>query len=136
MKKLVISIFIICITSGTVQSQAHLGLTEYQIRNKYPEKKWSVNYTSTSRIKYISADMVYGNFAYYFDNETKLSYFCVQIPFNLATMNGQIEAYNKKYVITSATSWTAYLDEGGIMYIDLVYDRENKQSYFTYSDTR
>lgn len=41
----------------------------------------------------------------------------MQIPFNNATMNRLIEAYNQKNVITSDTSWTAYLDEGEIMYI-------------------
>ena len=101
----------------------------------YPEKKWSIDYTKNGT-KYISANMVYGNFTYYFDKETKLSFLCLQFPFSIPAMNGQVEAYNKKYVITSDISWTAYLEDGGIMYIKLLYDSENKVSYFSYSDTK
>lgn len=136
MKKFFISLFISFLSSLAVNGQAHLGSTEYDIKAMYPNKKWTVGYTTETNVRYISADMVYGNFTYYFDKDTKLSIYCMQIPFNNATMNGQIEAYNKKYVITSDTSWTAYLDEGGIMYIKLVYDRENKLSYFSYSNSK
>lgn len=117
-------------------AQAHLGSTEFEIKALYPEKKWTVNYTTKAGIKYISTEMVYGNFLYYFDTETKLSNLCLQFPSNNTAMNAQIEAYNKKYVITSDRTWTAYLEEGGIMYISLIYDRENRLSYFKYSNTK
>lgn len=136
MKKIFVFLSILFVTFGIVNGQAHLGKTEYAIKAMYPEKKWTADYTTKSGIRYISADMIYGTFTYYFDKETKLSNYCMQIPFNNATMNGQVEAYNKKYVITSDTSWTAYLDEGGIMYIKLIYDSENKISYFSYSDSK
>ena len=61
----IFSFFFIIIAKG----QAHLGVTEYSIRNIYPEKKWTISYT-TNGIKYISADMIYGTFIYYFDKET------------------------------------------------------------------
>jgi len=51
-------------------------------------------------------------------------------------MNGQVEMYNKKYVITSDTSWTAYLEDGGIIHISLLYDSENKISFFSYSSSK
>jgi len=127
----VLFIFLISFANG----QAHLGSTENKIRNIYPDKTWTAKYADNGK-RYISADMQYGNFTYYFDKETKLSDFCIQIPFSIATLNGQVEAYNKKYVITSDTSWTAYLEEGGILYIKLVYSEELKASYFTYSDTK
>lgn len=135
MKKLLgILLLIACFTKLT-KGQAHLGSSEYLIRNMYPDKKWTINYASNG-VKYISADMVYGNFTYYFDKETNLSDYCIQIPYNVATMNGQVEAYNKKYVITSDISWTAYLEEGGIMYIKLLYDSKNQLSYFSYSKNK
>ena len=102
---------------------------------RYPENKWTVSFTIDGR-KFISTDMVYGSFAYYFNKETKLSNFNIQIPFNINALNAQVEAYNKKYVITSETSWTAYLEDGGIMYIKLLYSEESKLRYFTYSDTK
>jgi hypothetical protein len=129
MKKmlLIFSVFLAVIAKG----QAHLGVNEYEIKKSHPDKKWTTNYTDDG-VKYISSDMVYGNFTYYFDKETNLSNFNIQIPFNQATMNGQVEAYNKKYVITSDTSWTAYLEDGGIIYIKLVYYEGDKIPYFTY----
>jgi len=132
--KTIYSIFIFLAAFGA-KGQAHLGSTEYEIRSLYPEKNWETSYADNGK-KYISANFVFGTFAYYFDPETKLSNFCIQIPFNLAKLNAQVEIYNKKYVITSDTSWTAYLENGGILYIKLVYDRDTKLSYFTYSSPK
>jgi hypothetical protein len=133
MKKVVIILYVFF--SITAKGQAHLGSTESSIKELHPENKWKTGYTDKGR-KYISSDMIYGNFTYYFDKETGLSDYNIQIPFNLVTMNGQVEAYNKKYVITSDTSWTAYLEDGGMIYIRLIYSNENKIRYFTYSSTK
>lgn len=134
MKK-IFSFFISLFFILQANAQAHLGSTETAIRNMYPEKVFKSAYTK-SGVKYISVDMIYGNFTYYFNKDTKLSDYCIQIPFSIPSMNGQVEAYNKKYVITSDTSWTAYVENGGIMYIKLLYDKESKMSYFTYSDEK
>lgn len=136
MNKILVTLLVTFLICGAANGQAHLGSTESAIKAMYPDKKWTSDYTTKTGVRYITADMVYGSFTYYFDKETKLSDYCMQIPFSNVTMNGQIEAYNKKYVITSDTSWTAYLDEGGIMYIKLIYDKENKISYFLYSNSK
>lgn len=125
----------LCLIFSKAYSQAHLGATETAIKKKYPEKVWEKG-TTIKGSKYISTDMIYGDFTYYFDIETGLSNFCMQIPFNAGSLNAQVEAYNKKYVITSDTSWTAYLDEGGIMYIKLKYSDETKLSAFIYTSTK
>lgn len=124
-------IFLFVMSFLSIKAQAHLGSTEYQIKKMYPNNTFTVDYTLKSHIRYISTDFQYGNFTYYFDAETGLSKFCFQIPHSTGTMNAQVEIYNKKYVIISDTSWKAYLEGGGIMYINLVYDSENKNSYFT-----
>ncbi|MBL0202183.1 MAG: hypothetical protein IPP81_19105 [Chitinophagaceae bacterium] len=129
-------IIILCIFFVvTVKGQAHLGSTEYEIKAFHPENKWTTGYTNSGG-KFISSDMIYGTFTYYFDTETKLSDYNIQIPFNLTTLNGQVEAYNKKYVITSETSWTAYLENGGMIYIKLIYNEELKIRYFSYRSTK
>lgn len=124
-----------CLFSLSGMGQAHLGVSESSIKNRYPDNVWKTDYTKTGT-RYISTDFFYGEFTYYFSKETGLTYHCIQIPFNIGKLNGQVEAYNKKYVITSDTSWTAYLNDGGIMYIVLKYDSESKLSIFTYSDTK
>ena len=133
MRKYLMILSFFCVIN--VKGQAHLGASESSIKKLHSENTWTINYTKKG-IKYISSDMVYGNFTYYFDKETGLSDFNIQIPFSLESMNGQVEAYNKKYVITSDTSWTAYLEDGGMIYIKLVYSEENKVRYFTYSSTK
>ena len=133
MKKIIIIFFIFFAINAN--GQAHLGVTEASIRETHSDKKWTTGYTDKGA-KYISSDMTYGNFTYYFDKESSLSDFNIQIPFNLATMNGQVEAYNKKYVITSDTTWTAYLEDGGMIYIKLIYSEKSKLRYFTYSSTK
>ena len=133
MKK--IAIILCAFFTITAKGQVHLEVTESSIRELHPDKKWTTSYTDKG-VKYISSDMTYGSFTYYFDKESGLSDFNIQIPFNLVTMNGQVEAYNKKYVITSDTSWTAYLENGGMIYMKLIYSEENKLRYFTYSSTK
>lgn len=115
--------------------QAHLGLSESEIKSLHPDNVWTRNSTKKG-IKYIVSDFFYGTFAYYFDSESSLSDWVIQIPFNNIKLNGQVEEYNKKYVITSDTTWTAYLDGGTRLYISLLYDEDNKNSYFSYSDTK
>jgi len=133
MKKIAI---ILCVFFAfTAKGQAHLGSPESEIKNLHSENSWKSG-TTNDGTKYIYTDFNYGTFYYYFDSETKLSKLCIQYPFNVVRLNGQVEAYNKKYVITSDTSWTAYLEDGGIMYIKLMYNKESKISYFTYSDTK
>lgn len=133
MKKIAI---ILCVFfTINAKAQAHLGATEASIKELHPDNKWTTLYTDKGR-KYIMTEMIYGNFSYYFDKETGLSDYNIQVPFNLETMNGQVEAYNKKYVITSETSWTAYLEDGGMIYINLVYSEKKKLRYFTYSSTK
>ena len=77
--------------------------------------------------------MILGTFYYYFDNETGLTNFCMQITKDMPSLNAQVEIYNKKYVITLETSWKAYLEGGGIMKINLKYSKEYKIYVFYYS---
>ena len=116
------------------KAQAHLGSTLSEIKALHPENDFEIDYTK-SGIKYASTDMALGTFIYYFDGTTGLSYLCVQIPSNLTNLNTQVEIYNKKYVVTSKTSWTAYLEGGSIMYIKLKYEEEYKLYSFIYSST-
>jgi hypothetical protein len=116
-----------------ILGQAHLGLSESEIRETYPEKTFEEDYTEDGQ-KYISTFMTYGSFVYYFDKDTGLSYSCIQIVKELPYLNGQVEAYNKKYVIISDTKWKAYLAEGGILNIELKYEEEYKLHVFYYSN--
>ncbi len=113
--------------------QAHLGISETEIRRSYPEKTFEVDYTNQGQ-KYISTFMRFGTFVYYFDQETSLSSSCIQIIDELAYLNGQVETYNKKYVIISDTKWKAYLEEGGILNIELQYKEDYKCYVFYYSE--
>lgn len=67
MKKLIF--LIIIILPFIVKGQAHLGSTEKDIRDAYPDKTFTVGYNDDGQ-KYISAFMYYGIFIYYFDKES------------------------------------------------------------------
>ena len=58
----------------------------------------------------------------------------MQIPNDLTSLNAQFDVYNKKYVITSETSWKAYLEGGGIMKINLQYNKEYDIYVFYYTN--
>ena len=114
-------------------AQAHLGSSESEIKEMHPDKTFETDYTDEGQ-KYISAFMVYGTFVYYFDEETGLSNSCIQIIEKMPYLNGQVEAYNKKYVILSETKWKAYLEGGGILNIELSWSEKYKLYSFAYTN--
>ena len=130
MKKLSFLIIAIVICN-TINAQIQLGRTENEIKAIYPQRTWRVSYDS-KQTRYIYADFEYGLFSYYFDKTTGRCNLCAQIPHTNLTMNVQIQIYNDKYVVTSKTSWTAYLDNGSIVLISLIYDEDTKTSFFRY----
>lgn len=131
--KYIITFLLLIISLGAV-AQAHLDMTEATIRASHPNNEFKR--TNYEHGYIISTQFSKGSFDYYFDEKTNLTYLCVQIPLNVIKMNGQIEQYNKEYVITSPTSWTAYFDNGTFMYIKLIYNDAGHYSYFTYSDEK
>lgn len=131
MKKLIFALLIVLPFIG--KAQAHLGSSLADIKARYPDKFFKIEYTNDGT-KYTTAEQPYGTFIYYFDKETGLTNLCIQIPDNMTALNAQVEVYNKKYVIVSETSWKAYLEGGGIMKINLTYDEENKIYTFYYTN--
>jgi hypothetical protein len=135
MKK--VYLFVLLLTglmySPGASAQAHLGTTESVITNLHSDLKFKSS-TTTTGTYYIYANMSLGTFFYYFDKNTCLTDHCIQIPNDLTSLNTQIGIYNKKYVVTSPKSWTAYLEGGGMMYIKLLYLTEQKKYYFTYTN--
>ena len=116
-----------------VKSQAHIGSTLSDIKAMHSDKIFTTNYTSDGE-KYAFADMSLGRFFYYFNTETNLSHFCIQVPNDMKALNAQVEIYNTKYVIISETSWKAYLEGGGMLKINLEYNEEQKMYLFYYSN--
>lgn len=119
-----------CLFPFLCNAQAHIGSTETEIRSIHPDNIFTKNWTKNGQ-KYIMTKMLYGTFIYYFD-ENNLTNFNIQIPTTIQDANTQVEIYNTKYVITSKTSWTAYLDGGGIMKIDMIFDDELNTYIFRY----
>jgi len=122
----------LCMCVYNAHAQAHLGASLAEIKALHPDNVFEIN-TSTNGIPYATTQMPLGLFAYYFDNTTKLSYKCIQLPNNLTALNAQVEIYNGKYVIKSSTHWLAYLEGGGLIDIILKYDEDLKQSIFIYT---
>ncbi len=134
MIKIITLIIAICFLSPIIsKAQAHLGSTLSEIKSKYPDKNFKINVTNDGQ-KYTTAKMGLGEFVYYFDKETNLSNLVIQIPNNMTALNTQVEIYNKKYVIVSEVSWKAYLEGGGIMYIDLQYNKDLDSYIFYYTN--
>lgn len=119
--------------SPGASAQAHMGITESEITNLHSDLIFKSS-TTTAGIHYIYVNMSLGTFFYYFNKNTGLTDYCIQIPNDLASLNTQIGIYNKKYVTTSPRSWTAYLEGGGMMYIKLSYLTEQKKYYFEYKN--
>lgn len=119
--------------SFLANAQAHLGATLSELRDRYPDKYFSIDYTNDGT-KYTTADQPLGTFVYYFDPDTWITTLCIQIPNNMVALNTQVEIYNNKYVVISETKWKAYLEGGGVMNIDLIYNDSFESYIFVYTD--
>lgn len=127
MKKLLL----LCLLPVMLQGQARLNKSEEEIIEAFPEIKFKKGLTSDN-LKYIMGDFPRGTFVYYFDeyNYTNLN---IMVPYSIEKANEQVEIYNGKYVIISKTSWNAYMDNGMIMKIDMIFDDEINKFIFRYS---
>jgi hypothetical protein len=130
---LIILIAITTLFPFIAKSQANLGTTLSEIKADNPGKTFTTDVTKEGT-KYAYADMQLGVFYYYFDNTTNLSYLCLQVPYNLKSLNTQVELYNKNYVTISENSWKAYLEGGGTLKINLEYHEKQKIYIFYYSN--
>lgn len=128
-------VVLLLLVSSQTYGQAHLGYTEGQIKALYPENGWKTGYTNDG-VRYLSTFFGVELFFYYFSKDSGRSVLCTDIIPNASVLNGVVEKYNHKYVVTSDTSWTAYLEKGGIMYITLNYNQENKVSYFSFTPAK
>lgn len=128
MKKLLFVLLIPFVMNG----QARLGRTEYEIRADFPDRTIKRDWTKDG-LKYLMVRLDYGVFIYYFDANGYTD-FNIYVPETLGYANAQAEIYNKKYVITSNTSWTAYLTDGGIMKIYMIYDDQLQKYIFKYEN--
>jgi hypothetical protein len=112
-------------------AQIHLGLRLSELQELYPEDKFIIE-LNDSGTKYTSFEGDFGTYVYYFDKETHQINYMIKIMENVGGLNAQVEVFNKQYVIISDTSWRAYLEEGKIIKIKLLYNKELKASYFEY----
>lgn len=115
-----------------LQGQARLNKSEVEIRTSLPDIDMTRGWTNDGG-KYLTAEFPQGIFIYYFD-EYGYTNLNLQIPRNMDETNTLVEIYNARYVATSKTSWTAYLDGGGVMQITMIYDDELQRYIFRYSN--
>lgn len=111
--------------------QARLGKTEVEVRSTLSDVDFTRGWTKDGN-KYLMAKLPQGAFIYYFNQDGKTNY-NVFAPVSIETANAQAEVYNGKYTITSPMSWTAYLDGGGVMKIQMIYDEEYAGYIFIYT---
>ena len=130
MKKL-LAVILITLLPFIGRAQAHLGATESEIKSYHQEVTFKIGYTDKN-VKYLSGDMAYGTFLYYFDSNNEYTNYCVQVPYDLKSLNALVEIYNKKYVIVSNSSWKGYLEGGVIMFLNLTYNKEYDIYVFSY----
>lgn len=116
-----------------VTAQISIGSTIEELRVKFPNMSFDLK-TSPSGV--LTAWSGYGeNVLIYLFDKNKEVYKVHEIikAENTSFLNGQVNAYNKKYVIVSDKSWKAYLPNGKIMKIVLEYDKTVNQHIFTYT---
>lgn len=129
MKKLIVLLLMLPLLG---RAQAHIGLTDSQIRAEHS----SITFTQGSTeegVPFIISDLELGEFYYYFDINGYCD-FVIQVPYTMKSVNGITELYNKKYVIINDREWKAYLDDGSIIYVLLQYNVNLKSWIFAYNN--
>jgi len=130
-------ILTVLLTFNQVHSyaQAMLNYTASQIKQTYTDPEYKLESGTTDSGTFYMT-VTYPKLAqvfYYFDTH----FYCnatVIVPMNSTTRNYLIKTYNANYVSTSATTWTAYMDNG-VAYITLKYfDDGGYAFYWTLTD--
>lgn len=107
-----------------------LNATQKEIRSMFPSVRFD-NFASNNGTPVLERAYNDEYIFYYFDEDGN----CFEV-FEQPTTQGRVnqlaELYNKKYVITSNRSWTAYLDGGAINYIKMIYIKDTGKFAFTY----
>lgn len=107
MKKLILILTILI--SFMSNSQSRLGYSYTEVKNEFSDQ-----YTFTTGYrdelgKFLEFEIPGGMVTYYFNDES-VCYFVTLVPESKGDLHFFIEEYNKKYVITSRTSWLIYTD--------------------------
>ena len=95
-----VSILFFLLSAMAGFSQAHLGSTFGDIKKMHPDNEFTIGYT-TDGTMYAETFFDSGMFLYFFNQETKLSYFCSQVPTDNQWMNKLVQRYNAIYEMTS-----------------------------------
>lgn len=128
MKK-IISFLILLIPIFGLSQVPYLGNSLYDLEKKYPNKNLKISFAKDDT-KIATVETENGNYNYYFDNKTGITDYCIQFLPNNKLLNYQIEFYNKNFVVISDKNWKAYLSDGVILTINLIYDPESKLTSF------
>ena len=128
--KQVIFGFAVIIAQG-VLAQVHLGFTEAEIRNKYPNNRYEVRSSPDGVLKTLAFYNESSSFLYLLNKEGVI-HTVYNIFIDMAPINGMVEFYNNHYVVVSEVEWKAYLEKGQIMRIVLKSTKDGLP-FFEYS---
>lgn len=110
MKKILVLLLILL--SHQVMSQAVIGYTPPQLREKFPNVsweygKWGPEGDKTMMMMIWRSDEMVVN---YFFNKNNVTESCTIVPLTQGILQGMVEKYNNRYVIVDKQTWRFYND--------------------------
>jgi len=127
MKRVIVFLMFIVFTE-LLNGQARIGSTEKEIIIELNENGIDSHRENLKNDDYFIRFETARAEVYYLFGNDKICYATAIFPKTQGDLNYYVEAYNKKYVIISATEWKMYSNEG-ITSIKLMFT-EDKQSFF------
>lgn len=129
MKKLLI--LLIMLVSSNVMSQALIGYTPRQVKDKFPDKEWEYYKwgDNDNLVMTFRTDELVVN---YFFNDDNLSLFCTIKPLKQGGLQFLVEKYNNRYVIIDSGTWKFYSD--GTVFICRLKTLDDGSFYFQWSE--
>lgn len=108
MRSTLLTIFLLLAMSISAFSQALIGYTMSQVREKYNDAEWTYGKWGTNNeLQSMSFENESIGVIYYFNEDFK-SIITAIVPKSQGTLQGIIENYNKRYVIIDETHWKFY----------------------------
>ncbi len=112
-------------------SQALIGYTPSQVREKFPDKDWEYYKWGDDDKLLVMTFSTEELIVNYFFNEDNLSLFCTIKPLKQGGLQFLVEKYNNRYVVINSNTWRFYAD--GTVFICKLKTLDDGSFYFQWT---
>ena len=130
MKKILLLLLMLVSYKG--MSQALIGYTPSQVREKLPNMDWEYYKWGENDKLLVMTFSTEELIVNYFFNDENLSLFCTIKPLKQGGLQFMVEKYNNRYVVINSNTWKFYTD--GTVFICRLKTLDDGSFYFQWTE--